>query len=158
MSAAALVESQRIANAVTTELGGNGIFGVELFIAGDTVYFSEVSPRPHDTGLVTLISQDLSEFALHARAILGLPIPVSRQRGAAASCALLVDGNSNDVRFENVDRALTEPDTAIRLFGKPEVRGHRRMGVSLALGSTIDEARAKARQMTATLLEGVKCG
>jgi phosphoribosylglycinamide formyltransferase 2 len=157
MSAAALVESQRIANAVTTELGGNGIFGVELFIAGDTVYFSEVSPRPHDTGLVTLISQDLSEFALHARAILGLPIPVIRQRGPAASCALLVDGNSNDVRFENVDRALTEPDTAIRLFGKPEVRGHRRMGVSLALGATIEEARAKARKMTATILEGVKC-
>jgi phosphoribosylglycinamide formyltransferase 2 len=157
MSAAALAESQHIANAVTTELGGNGIFGVELFIAGDDVYFSEVSPRPHDTGLVTLISQDLSEFALHARAILGLPIPVVRQRGPSASCALLVDGNSNDVRFENIDRALTEPDTAIRLFGKPEVRGHRRMGVSLAIGSTIDEARAKARKMTATLLEGVKC-
>jgi phosphoribosylglycinamide formyltransferase 2 len=157
MSAAAIAESQRIANAVTTELGGNGIFGVELFIAGDDVYFSEVSPRPHDTGLVTLISQDLSEFALHARAILGLPILVIRQRGPAASCALLVDGNSNNVRFENVDRALTEPDTAIRLFGKPEVRGHRRMGVSLALGNTIDEARAKARKMTATLLEGAKC-
>jgi phosphoribosylglycinamide formyltransferase 2 len=157
MSAAALAESQRIANAVTTELGGNGIFGVELFIAGDTVYFSEVSPRPHDTGLVTLISQDLSEFALHVRAILGLPIPVIRQRGPAASCALLVDGNSNNVRFENVDRALTEPDTAIRLFGKPEVRGHRRMGVSLALGGTIEEARAKARKMTATILEGVEC-
>ncbi|HKS57894.1 MAG TPA: formate-dependent phosphoribosylglycinamide formyltransferase [Steroidobacteraceae bacterium] len=158
MSAAALAESQHIANAVTTELGGNGIFGVELFIAGDEVYFSEVSPRPHDTGLVTLISQDLSEFALHARAILGLPIPVIRQRGPSASCALLVEGDSNNVRFENIDRALTEPDTAIRLFGKPEVRGHRRMGVSLAIGGTIDEARAKARKMTATLLEGVKCG
>jgi phosphoribosylglycinamide formyltransferase 2 len=157
MSAKALAESQHIANAVTTELGGNGIFGVELFIAGDNVYFSEVSPRPHDTGLVTLISQDLSEFALHARAILGLPIPVIRQRGPAASCALLVDGTSNNVRFENVERALTEPDTAIRLFGKPEVRGHRRMGVSLALGSTIDEARAKARRMTAVLSEGVRC-
>ncbi|HEY7639170.1 MAG TPA: formate-dependent phosphoribosylglycinamide formyltransferase [Steroidobacteraceae bacterium] len=157
MSAAALAESQRIANAVTTELGGNGIFGVELFVAGDTVYFSEVSPRPHDTGLVTLISQDLSEFALHARAILGLPIPVIRQRGPAASCALLVDGNSNNVRFENVDRALTEPDTAIRLFGKPEVRGHRRMGVSLALASSIEQARAKARRMTELLSEGVRC-
>jgi phosphoribosylglycinamide formyltransferase 2 len=157
MSAAALAESQRMAHAVTAELGGNGIFGVELFIAGDAVYFSEVSPRPHDTGLVTLISQDLSEFALHARAILGLPIPVIRQRGPAASCALLVDGNSNNVRFANVDRALTEPDTAIRLFGKPEVRGHRRMGVSLALGSTIDEARAKARKMTEALSEGVRC-
>ena len=157
MSAAALAESQRIAHAVTTELGGNGIFGVELFIAGDSVNFSEVSPRPHDTGLVTLISQDLSEFALHARAILGLPIPVIRQRGPSASCAILVDGDSNNVRFENVDRALTEPDTALRLFGKPEVRGHRRMGVSLALAGSIDEARAKARKMTETVLEGVKC-
>ena len=157
MSAAALAESQRIAHAVTAELGGNGIFGVELFVAGDTIYFSEVSPRPHDTGLVTLISQDLSEFALHARAILGLPIPVIRQRGPSASCAILVDGNSSNVRFENVDRALTEPDTALRLFGKPEVRGHRRMGVSLALGGTIEEARAKARRMTAMVLEGVVC-
>ena len=158
MSAAALAESQRIANAITTELGGNGIFGVELFVAGDTIYFSEVSPRPHDTGLVTLISQDLSEFALHARAILGLPIPVIRQRGPAASCALLVDGNSNNVRFEKLERALTEPDTALRLFGKPEVRGHRRMGVSLALGATIEEARAKARKMTEVLGQGVRCG
>jgi phosphoribosylglycinamide formyltransferase 2 len=157
MSAAALAESQRIAHAITVELGGNGIFGVELFVAGDTIYFSEVSPRPHDTGLVTLISQDLSEFALHARAILGLPIPVVRQRGPAASCALLVDGNSSNVRFENVDRALAEPDTALRLFGKPEVRGHRRMGVSLALGATIDEARAKARKMTEQLGQGVRC-
>jgi phosphoribosylglycinamide formyltransferase 2 len=157
MSAAALAESQRIAHAITVELGGNGIFGVELFVAGDTIYFSEVSPRPHDTGLVTLISQDLSEFALHARAILGLPIPVVRQRGPAASCALLVDGNSSNVRFENVDRALAEPDTALRLFGKPEVRGHRRMGVSLALGATIDEAREKARKMTEQLRQGVRC-
>jgi phosphoribosylglycinamide formyltransferase 2 len=155
MSAAALKESQRIANAITTELGGNGIFGVELFVAGDTIYFSEVSPRPHDTGLVTLISQDLSEFALHARAILGLPIPVVRQRGPSASCAILVDGDSNNVSFENVDRALTQPDTALRLFGKPEVRGHRRMGVSLALGGTIEEARAKARKMTEAVLAGV---
>ena len=157
MSAAALAESQRIAHAITVELGGNGIFGVELFVAGDAIYFSEVSPRPHDTGLVTLISQDLSEFALHARAILGLPIPVVRQRGPSASCALLVDGNSSNVRFENVDRALAEPDTALRLFGKPEVRGHRRMGVSLALGATIDEARAKARKMTEQLSQGVRC-
>jgi phosphoribosylglycinamide formyltransferase 2 len=156
MSEAALLESQRIARAITENLGGNGIFGVELFVAGDTIYFSEVSPRPHDTGLVTLISQDLSEFALHARAILGLPIPVIRQHGPAASCALLVEGESNNVRFENVERALVEPDTAIRLFGKPEVKGHRRMGVSLALGASIDEARAKARAMTQALLEGVK--
>jgi phosphoribosylglycinamide formyltransferase 2 len=156
MSPAALKESQRVAKAVTDNLAGYGIFGVELFVAGDTVYFSEVSPRPHDTGLVTLISQDLSEFALHARAILGLPIPVIRQRGPSASCALLVEGDSNDIRFENVDRALTEPDTALRLFGKPEVRGHRRMGVSLALGDSIDEARRKAREMTSVLAQGIK--
>jgi phosphoribosylglycinamide formyltransferase 2 len=156
MSAVALAESRRIAAAVTENLGGNGIFGVELFVAGDTIYFSEVSPRPHDTGLVTLISQDLSEFALHARAILGLPIPTIRQRGPAASCALLVAGDSSNIRFENVERALQEPDTAVRLFGKPEVRGHRRMGVSLALGPTIDAARAKARAMTEALLAGVR--
>ena len=158
MSAAALAESQRIAAAITGNLGGNGLFGVELFVTGDSIYFSEVSPRPHDTGLVTLISQDLSEFALHARAILGLPIPVIRQRGPAASCALLVSGDSGNVRFENVERALTEPDTAVRLFGKPDVRGHRRMGVSLALGASIDEARAQARAMTDILLEGVRLG
>jgi phosphoribosylglycinamide formyltransferase 2 len=156
MSARALEESQRIAAAITGNLGGTGLFGVELFIAGDEVWFSEVSPRPHDTGLVTLISQDLSEFALHARAILGLPIPVIRQRGPAASCALLVDGESGNVRFTEVDRALTEPDTALRLFGKPEVRGHRRMGVALALGATLEEARAKARAMTAILRAGVQ--
>ena len=109
MSAPALAESQRIARAITEKLGGNGMFGVELFVAGDTIYFSEVSPRPHDTGLVTLISQDLSEFALHARAILGLPIPVIRQRGPSASCALLVEGDSANVRFENVERALAQP-------------------------------------------------
>ena len=158
MSDAALEESQRVAHLVTENLGGNGVFGVELFVAGDTIYFSEVSPRPHDTGLVTLISQDLSEFALHARAILGLPIPVIRQHGPAASCALLVAGESNNIQFQNVERALQEPDTAVRLFGKPEVRGHRRMGVSLALGATIDEARAKARGMTQKLLDGVKLG
>jgi phosphoribosylglycinamide formyltransferase 2 len=156
MSAAALAQSQRIAAAITGNLGGSGIFGVELFIAGDEVYFSEVSPRPHDTGLVTLISQDLSEFALHARSILGLPIPAIRQRGPAASCALLVDGESANIRFTDVDRALAEPDTALRLFGKPEVRGHRRMGVALALGATLDAARAKARAMTAILRAGVR--
>jgi phosphoribosylglycinamide formyltransferase 2 len=158
MSERALAESQRIAHAITSNLGGSGIFGVELFIKGDDVYFSEVSPRPHDTGLVTLISQDLSEFALHARAILGLPVPAIRQRGPAASSALLVEGNSTDVRFEGVERALTEPDTMLRLFGKPEVKGHRRMGVTLALGNSIDEARAKARRMTELLLQGVKLG
>jgi phosphoribosylglycinamide formyltransferase 2 len=156
MSAAALTEAQRIADAITTGLGGNGLFGVELFIAGETVYFSEVSPRPHDTGLVTLISQDLSEFALHARAILGLPIPAIRQRGPAASCALLVNGDSNNILYGNLEHALAEPDTALRLFGKPEVRGSRRMGVALALGSSIDDARAKARAMTQTLTDGVE--
>jgi phosphoribosylglycinamide formyltransferase 2 len=155
MSEAALAESQRIARMVTNALGGSGLFGVELFVAGDTVWFSEVSPRPHDTGLVTLISQDLSEFALHARAILGLPIPVIRQRGPAASCALLVDGHSKSVSFGSVDVALREPDTALRLFGKPEVAGHRRMGVALALGSDVDAARATARAMVATLTAGV---
>lgn len=156
MGAAALAEAQRIAAQVTGNLGGSGVFGVELFVAGDDIYFSEVSPRPHDTGMVTLISQDLSQFALHARAILGLPIPVVRQRGPAASCALLVDGHSHNVRFEQIERALREPDTALRLFGKPEVAGHRRMGVGLALGASIDEARAKARAVTAALQAGVR--
>lgn len=156
MSAAALVEAQRVAEKVTAELGGHGLFGVELFIRGDEVLFSEVSPRPHDTGLVTLISQDLSEFALHVRAILGLPIPTIRQHGPAASCALLVEGQSKDVVFGGLDSALTEPDTAIRLFGKPEVKGKRRMGVALALGADIEEARAKARRSAAALAAGVK--
>jgi phosphoribosylglycinamide formyltransferase 2 len=158
MSAAALAESQRIAAAVTGALGGRGIFGVELFVSGDTVWFSEVSPRPHDTGLVTLISQDLSEFALHVRAILGLPIPVIRQHGPSASCAILLDGDSDRVVYEDVGRAVQQPDTILRLFGKPEVRGHRRMGVSLALGATIDEARAKAREATAAIVSGARVG
>ncbi|MGH8230250.1 MAG: ATP-grasp domain-containing protein, partial [Steroidobacteraceae bacterium] len=156
MSPKALARAQQIARAITGNLGGSGIFGVELFIAGDAVYFSEVSPRPHDTGLVTLISQDLSQFALHARAILDLPVPVIRQRGPSASCALLVDGESRDIRFHKLEQALAAPDTALRLFGKPEVRGHRRMGVALALGSSIDEARAKARAMTDILRSGVQ--
>jgi phosphoribosylglycinamide formyltransferase 2 len=146
MSPAALEEAQRIARAVTDDLGGTGIFGVELFVRGDEVWFSEVSPRPHDTGLVTLISQDLSEFALHARAILGLPIPAIRPHGPAASCAILLEGESADVRFHAVEQALIEPDTRLRLFGKPEVRGRRRMGVALALGSDVDAARDKARR------------
>src|SRR5690606_3793354 len=156
MSAAALAEAQRIATVITENLGGYGVFGVELFVAGDTVYFSEVSPRPHNTGLVTLISQDLSEFALHARAILGLPIPAIRRRGPSAGCASLVTGDSDNVRFEHVERALVQPDTALRLFGKPEVRGRRRMGVSVALGDTIEHAREKARQMTRLLSEGCR--
>lgn len=147
MSAAALREAEHIAEAITSALGGHGLFGVELFVKGDQVWFSEVSPRPHDTGLVTLISQDLSEFALHVRAILGLPIPNIRSRGPAASCALLVEGESGDVRFGNLDAALAEPDTQLRLFGKPEVQGSRRLGVALALGESVEEARAKARRV-----------
>jgi len=158
MSDVARAEAERIADRVTTALGGRGIFGVELFVAGDTVWFSEVSPRPHDTGLVTLISQDLSEFALHVRAILGLPIPVIRQHGPSASCAVLLDGDSDRIEFGDVGRALEQPDTMLRLFGKPEVRGHRRMGVTLALGGSIDEARAKARDATAAVLAGAKVG
>lgn len=144
MPAAALAEAQRIARAVTDNLGGYGVFGVEFFVRGDTVYFSEVSPRPHDTGLVTLVSQDLSEFALHARAILSLPIPAIRQCGPAASAVILVAGDSDQVQFRGLERALAAPDTQLRLFGKPEVRGERRLGVALALGKDIEEAQAKA--------------
>lgn len=151
MSAAALAEAQHIAAEVTGALGGWGIFGVELFVKGDRVWFSEVSPRPHDTGLVTLISQQLSEFALHARAILGLPVPAIRQHGPAASCALLVKGDSADMRYGNLGAALAQPDTDLKLFGKPEVRGSRRLGVGLALGANIDEARARARDVVAAV-------
>jgi phosphoribosylglycinamide formyltransferase 2 len=144
MSDVALAESQRIASAVTESLGGFGIFGVELFVKGDKVYFSEVSPRPHDTGLVTLISQNLSEFALHARAILGLPVPVIRQLGPSASAVLLVGGQSTNMQYGNLDVALAEPDTDIRLFGKPEVNGERRLGVALARDENTDKAIQKA--------------
>ena len=144
MSETALQRAQHMAEQVTTALGGWGLFGVELFVKGDEVIFSEVSPRPHDTGLVTLISQDLSEFALHVRAILGLPIPNIQQHGPSASAVILVDGKSSRVRFGNLDHALDAPDTQLRLFGKPEVDGKRRMGVALARGGDIDEARAKA--------------
>jgi len=144
MSEQALAESERVARAVTEALGGRGMFGVELFVKGDQVWFSEVSPRPHDTGLVTLISQDLSEFALHARAILGLPIPTIRQFGPSASAVILVDGDSRQTAFANLGAALAEPDTALRLFGKPEVKGQRRMGVALARDESIEAARAKA--------------
>ena len=151
MSEQALQRSREIANKVTESLGGWGLFGVELFIKGDDVYFSEVSPRPHDTGMVTLISQDLSEFALHARAILGLPIPVIRQHGPAASSVVLVSGDSNSMRYSGLDAAISEPDTDLRLFGKPEVSGQRRLGVTLALADTIDEARAKANRASASI-------
>ncbi|MCO6691139.1 MULTISPECIES: formate-dependent phosphoribosylglycinamide formyltransferase [Pseudomonas] len=144
MSPKALAESQRVARAVTDALGGRGLFGVELFVKGDQVWFSEVSPRPHDTGLVTLISQDLSQFALHARAILGLPIPVVRQFGPSASAVILPEGQSQQTSFANLGAALSEPDTAIRLFGKPEINGTRRMGVCLARDESVEAARAKA--------------
>lgn len=151
MSPLALERAQQIAGQVTGRLGGLGLFGVELFVKCDDVWFSEVSPRPHDTGLVTLISQDLSEFALHARAILGLPIPGVEFYGPSASAALLVDGESDNVRYSGLDEALAGPGTALRLFGKPEVSGHRRMGVGLARGATVDEARAKARNVVAKI-------
>ncbi|HEY3697887.1 MAG TPA: formate-dependent phosphoribosylglycinamide formyltransferase [Spongiibacteraceae bacterium] len=151
MSSIALDRAEAIARAITDALGGSGLFGVELFVRGDEVIFSEVSPRPHDTGLVTLISQELSEFALHARAILGLPIPVIHQYGASASCALLVEGDSDHVQFHNIDAALQQPDTALRLFGKPEVYGQRRMGVGLARGDSIEIAREKARNVVAAI-------
>jgi phosphoribosylglycinamide formyltransferase 2 len=144
MSEPALATSQQIAKQVTTALGGWGLFGVEFFIKGDEVYFSEVSPRPHDTGMVTLISQDLSEFALHARAILGLPIPTVRQLGPAASAVILAAGHSQSLSFGGLGEALAEPDTQLRLFGKPEVAGERRVGVALALAGSIEDARGKA--------------
>ncbi|MEM6782089.1 MAG: formate-dependent phosphoribosylglycinamide formyltransferase [Pseudomonadota bacterium] len=145
MSQSALEKSEHIANKVTEALGGYGLFGVELFIKGDDVFFSEVSPRPHDTGMVTLISQDLSEFALHARAFLGLPIPNIHFHGPSASSVILVEGASKEVAFENLDAALSEPFTDIRLFGKPEVSGKRRMGVALARAETTDAARERAK-------------
>jgi phosphoribosylglycinamide formyltransferase 2 len=144
MTAKALTDSQKIAQEVTGALGGLGLFGVEFFVKDDVVYFSEVSPRPHDTGLVTLISQDLSEFALHARAILGLPIPSIKNHGPAASAVIIVEGDSNQVAFGNLHQALVATDTQLRLFGKPEVHGERRMGVGLALGENIAQAREKA--------------
>jgi len=151
MSPLAQERAQGIADAVTRRLGGSGIFGVELFVRGDQVLFSEVSPRPHDTGLVTLASQSLSQFALHVRAILGLPIPLIRQWGPSASCAILGEGDSGRIRYAGVDDALRDPDTELRLFGKPEVRGKRRLGVALARGETIEEARDKARRAAGRL-------
>ena len=151
MAGAALAEAQRIAETVASALGGAGVFGVELFVKGDEVFFSEVSPRPHDTGMVTLASQDLSEFALHVRAILGLPVPDIRQWGPAASCAILAEGESRSVTYGGLDDALAEPGTSLRLFGKPEVAGRRRMGVALALGATIEDARDKARRAASSV-------
>ncbi|WP_085247651.1 formate-dependent phosphoribosylglycinamide formyltransferase [Gilliamella mensalis] len=144
MSSEALILAKDIATKITDALGGRGLFGVELFVKGDQVWFNEVSPRPHDTGMVTLISQNLSEFALHTRAILGLPIPIIEQYGASASAVLIVEGDSKQVCFANLDKALNEPQTDLRLFGKPEVKGTRRMGVALAKSVTVKEAINKA--------------
>ncbi|WP_279168319.1 formate-dependent phosphoribosylglycinamide formyltransferase [Muribaculum intestinale] len=146
MSTAALESAQEIAKKVTDALGGYGIFGVELFIKGDQVIFSEVSPRPHDTGMVTMISQDLSEFGLHARALLGLPVPSIRFYGPSASRAVVVEGDTDKVEFDNLEQVLAEPGVQIRIFGKPEVKGHRRMGVILATDESVDAARAKAER------------
>lgn len=151
MSPVALQEAQRIAAAVTASLGGFGLFGVELFVKGDNVFFSEVSPRPHDTGLVTLISQNLSQFALHARAILGLPVPVIRQLGPSASAVLLVAGDSSNMQYGNLQQALAEPDTDLRLFGKPDVRGERRLGVALARDDNTPDAVQKALRVARSI-------
>lgn len=151
MSTAAMEKAREIAGKITEALGGRGIFGVELFIKGDDVIFSEVSPRPHDTGMVTMISQDLSQFALHARAVLGLPIPGIHFHGPSASSVILVNGKSDHVRFENISKALQQPDTQLRLFGKPEVDGQRRMGVALARADSIEAAREKAKDISSTI-------
>ena len=151
MSDVAIEKSKYIANRVTEALGGRGLFGVELFIKGDEVYFSEVSPRPHDTGMVTLISQDLSEFALHARAILGLPIPNIHFHGPSASAVILVNGESREVAFSNFQQALARPDTSIRLFGKPDVSGRRRMGVALARAKSVNEAKTIAVEVAGSI-------
>jgi phosphoribosylglycinamide formyltransferase 2 len=145
MTEAALANARAYAQKITDALGGRGIFGVELFVKDDDVWFSEVSPRPHDTGMVTMISQDLSQFALHARAILGLPIPNIVQHGPSASAVILVEGESDHVSFGNLNEALVAPDTQLRFFGKPRVKGKRRMGVAIARGNSIDEARTKAK-------------
>lgn len=146
MSATALERAREAAKAITDALGGYGIFGVELFIKGDEVIFSEVSPRPHDTGMVTMISQDMSEFALHARALLGLPVPEIRFYGPSASRAVVVEGNTDKVVFGNLEKVLAEPGTQMRIFGKPEIKGHRRMAVILATADTVEAAREKAER------------
>lgn len=156
MSEKAIAEAREIARKITDALGGYGIFGVELFIKDDHVIFSEVSPRPHDTGMVTMISQDLSEFGLHARALLGLPVPEIRFYGPSASRAIVVEGDTKEIVFENLDKVLEEPGTQIRIFGKPEIKGHRRMGVILATADTLEEARAKAKRAQDNLTVTVK--
>lgn len=145
-SAAAEKKAQEIAGKITDALGGYGIFGVELFVKGEDVIFSEVSPRPHDTGMVTMISQDMSEFALHARAVLGLPIPEVRFYGPSASKAIVVEGNTTEYEFQDVDKVLEEPGVQVRFFGKPEIKGHRRVGVILATDETVEKALQKAER------------
>ena len=151
MSEAAITKAHDIAKKVTDALGGYGIFGVEMFVKGEDVIFSEVSPRPHDTGMVTMISQDLSEFALHARALMGLPVPEIKFYGPSVSKAIVVEGDTNRVLFSDVDKALEEPGTQIRIFGKPEVCGHRRMAVILATDKDVESAMAKADRAAAKL-------
>lgn len=146
MSEKALARAQEIAAAITGALGGYGIFGVELFIKGDEVIFSEVSPRPHDTGMVTMISQDQSEFALHARALMGLPVPSIRFYGPSASMAIVVEGDTDKIEMDNLEEVLSEPGVQIRIFGKPEIKGHRRMGVLLATDDTVEKALAKVQR------------
>ena len=146
MTPEAKAKAQEIAKKITDALGGYGIFGVELFVKGDNVIFSEVSPRPHDTGMVTMISQDLSEFALHARALLGLPVPSIRFYGPSASRAVVVEGNSKCIEMCELEKVLEEPGVQMRIFGKPEINGHRRMGVILATDDTVEAARAKAER------------
>ncbi len=156
MSVEALAQAQDIARKITGALGGYGIFGVEMFVCGDRVIFSEVSPRPHDTGMVTMISQDLSEFALHARAVLGLPIPEVRFLGASASKAIVIEGNGTEVVFSGLEKALSIPGVQVRLFGKPEVCGHRRYGVVLATDETVEKALAKAERAYSEISYTVK--
>ncbi len=156
MSNGAIAEARDIARKITDALGGYGIFGVELFVKDDHVIFSEVSPRPHDTGMVTMISQDLSEFGLHARALLGLPVPSIRFFGPSASRAVVVEGNTKEIEFENLEEVLKEPGVQMRIFGKPEINGHRRMAVILATADTLEEARAKALRAQSALKVTVK--
>ncbi len=155
MSPIALSKAQEVAKKVTDALGGYGIFGVELFIKGDDVIFSEVSPRPHDTGMVTMISQDLSEFGLHARALLGLPVPEIRFYGPSASRAIVVEGDTDKIEMDNLEKVLEEPGVQIRIFGKPEIKGHRRMGVILATADTVEDAREKASRAYNNLVVNV---
>ena len=151
MSPDALAKAEHIAGEITAALGGYGIFGVELFVKGDDVIFSEVSPRPHDTGMVTMISQDMSEFALHARAILGLPVPEVKFYGPSASKAVVVEGNTREYEFCDLEKVLEEPGVQMRIFGKPEISGHRRLGVLLATADTVEEALAKVERAYAKL-------